>query len=122
MKPWQDYGRQREARVYKAASDYESRKDEEGDMDSRFVTKHKRLVENDCYKCSSKRNVLGNAHIQCVNPDAEMTGDEHGIKMGWFFYPLLFDPTWMTAKCKNYSPKSDVSGAVSNAVSQEKSA
>lgn len=80
------------------------------------------LVVNDCYQCKHKRNVPGNCHIECVNHDYKMTGDPHGIKKGWFMYPLLFDPTWMTKKCDNYSPKSDVSGAISDAVSQEKSA
>jgi hypothetical protein len=41
---WQDYGRQREGRVYKAASDYESRKDEEGDMSD--LTKLKEILDN----------------------------------------------------------------------------
>lgn len=63
----------------------------------------KELVKNDCYNCEFRRNVAGNRHIKCVNPDTDMTGDEHGIRRGWFMYPLLFDPTWMTSKCKNYS-------------------
>jgi hypothetical protein len=56
-----------------------------------------------------------------VNPDKEMTGDPHGIKKGWFFYPLLFDPTWKTKKCSNFCPiRYAVSDAVSSAVSGEK--
>ncbi len=60
---------------------------------------------NDCYDCKSKRNVPGNCHIECINPDKDMTGSEHGIKNGWFIYPALFDPTWMTKKCNNFEEK-----------------
>ncbi len=72
------------------------------------------LVKNDCYKCRHRREVPGNAYIQCVKPDANMTGDKHGIKNGWFMYPLLFDPTWMTKKCDSFE-KIVVSEPVSGA-------
>ena len=67
------------------------------------------LVKNDCYKCVHRRNVPGNCHIECVNPDIDMTGDPHGIKQGWFMYPILFDPSWMTSKCKNFESVNRVS-------------
>lgn len=57
---------------------------------------------NECYHCEHKRSVSGNAHIECVKPDADMTGDEHGIRSGWFMYPFLFDPVWKTKWCSNY--------------------
>lgn len=60
-------------------------------------------VENRCFECEHKRNVPGNAHIKCVNPDPEMVGNDHGIRNGWFIYPLLFDPVWMEKKCSNFS-------------------
>jgi hypothetical protein len=59
---------------------------------------------NDCYNCVHRRNVAGNTHIECVNPDASMTGEPHGIRNGWFIYPWLFDPIWMTSKCANFEP------------------
>ena len=62
-------------------------------------------VTLDCYKCESKRSVPGNCHIRCATPDSEMTGLEHGIKNGWFIYPILFDPIWATKKCDNFTPK-----------------
>ena len=65
------------------------------------------LVKNDCYGCKHKRDVPGNCHIQCVNPDPKMTGDHHGIRSGWFFYPLLFDPIWMTKQCANFERKEE---------------
>lgn len=62
-----------------------------------------RTMMNECYTCKHKENVPGNCHIKCVKPDANMTGNEHGIKEGWFMYPLLFDPVWKTKECDNYS-------------------
>jgi hypothetical protein len=60
--------------------------------------------ETPCHKCEHKRHVPGNCHIMCAKPDKDMTGNEHGIKNGWFIYPILFDPTWKTRKCANYNP------------------
>lgn len=60
----------------------------------------------ECYTCAHKREVPGNCHIACVNPDPNMTGNSHGIKNGWFFYPFLFDPTWKTKTCANYIQRS----------------
>ncbi|MBC8551707.1 MAG: hypothetical protein H8D23_18830 [Candidatus Brocadiales bacterium] len=62
-------------------------------------------LNNECWYCEFKRAVPGNAHISCVNPDPDMTGNEHGIKHGWFSYPYCFDPVWKTAKCKNFKEK-----------------
>jgi hypothetical protein len=72
---------------------------------------------NDCWHCKHQREVTGNAHIMCVNPDPDMTGDSHGIKKGWFMYPLLFDPIWTTKKCVNFENNA-VSNPVSGAVSE----
>ena len=62
---------------------------------------------NECYQCVHKQNVPGDAHIKCLKPDQEMTGDPHGILNGWFFYPLLFDPVWKTKKCTNFEQKTN---------------
>ena len=62
----------------------------------------KRTEINECYFCKHRVNVPGNAHIACKLPDEEMTGDKHGIDMGWFFYPALFDPVWKLKSCKNF--------------------
>lgn len=80
----------------------------------------KQAIRRECWDCEYKEEVPGNAHIQCRKPDSEMTGDPHGIRMGWFFYPLLFDPIWKTKSCSNFKVKSNaVSGAISGAVSDE---
>ena len=59
----------------------------------------------ECWSCENKRSVPGNTHIRCDDPDSEMTGDTHGIKSGWFNYPLLFDPVWKTKLCRHYKEK-----------------
>ncbi len=60
---------------------------------------------NECFQCARRRNIPGDAHIRCVKPDPEMTGDPHGIKKGWFWYPLNFDPNWKTKMCNNFKQK-----------------
>jgi len=55
-----------------------------------------------CVTCAHKRSVPGNAHIQCARPDPGMRGDPHGVRNGWFFYPLVFDPVWRTRECGNF--------------------
>ena len=62
------------------------------------------MSSKNCWECKSKREVPGNSHIRCANPDPKMTGNEHGIRSGWFMYPALFDPIWMTKECDNFEP------------------
>ena len=50
---------------------------------------------NACYDCKYRNSVPGSAHSYCSNPVALAIGDEYGIKSGWFFHPLNFDPTWL---------------------------
>ncbi len=63
------------------------------------------MINNNCHNCEFKREVPGDCHIQCVNPDPLMTGNAHGIRNGWFWYPLIFDPIWMEKECSNYKKK-----------------
>jgi len=63
------------------------------------------VSSTNCYKCKYLRKIPGNCHIQCSKPDVDMTGDTHGIRSGWFFYPINFDPVWMTKECSNYEEK-----------------
>ena len=64
---------------------------------------NERNKHNECYKCKYKSKVLGNAHIKCEKPDSKMKGHIHGIKNGWFYYPILFDPTWKLKDCANFA-------------------
>lgn len=71
---------------------------------------------NKCYECIHSLEVPGNSHIRCANPDPDMTGNDRAKQKGWFYYPMLFDPVWMTKECANYkSELTPVSGAISQA-------
>jgi hypothetical protein len=59
-----------------------------------------------CYECKHSREYPGETHIGCNKPDPEMTGHLHGVKRGWFMYPILFDPNWVTKNCANFEPVS----------------
>lgn len=58
------------------------------------VSKGKNMIGK-CYDCKYRRNLPGDTHSRCANPLAFVIGDEHGIKNGWFFHPLNFDPIWL---------------------------
>lgn len=60
----------------------------------------------DCYKCVHRLDVPGSAHTRCNNHDAKVSGNPHGIKHGWFMWPLNFDPTWLQS-CDGFSDKEE---------------
>jgi len=64
--------------------------------------KDKKNKMNECYMCKHMRSVPRNTHILCAKPDAYMSGNQHGIRKGWFMYPWLFDPVWKTKDCSNF--------------------
>jgi len=55
-----------------------------------------------CYDCVHRMSLSGNAHSRCNNHTAKIRGNEHGIRKGWFFWPLNFDPTWLIS-CDGFS-------------------
>jgi len=61
--------------------------------------------KNSCYDCKYKRDIPGNCHIACSNPDPEMVGIRHGVKNGWFSIQDFLDPVWKTRECKNFLDK-----------------
>ncbi len=63
------------------------------------------MSKDNCYKCKHKRNIQGDCHISCANPDKQMASNEYGIKSGWFSYPFNFDPVWKTKECANFEEK-----------------
>jgi len=67
----------------------------------------KKIITHECYDCIHRKEVFYSAHSQCGKPDAEMTGNKHGIENGWFMYPFNFDPTWKTKFCSNFEAKSN---------------
>ena len=55
-----------------------------------------------CYKCKYRRRIPGDAHSKCSHPDADIKENKlnieanyHGIRNGWFYWPLNFDPVWL---------------------------
>ena len=66
------------------------------------MTESRKVAMKQCYDCVHKRAVPGNAHIACANPDENMQGDTYGKKSGWWYYPMLFDPTWSLTVCRNH--------------------
>jgi hypothetical protein len=55
------------------------------------------MKKPNCYNCVHRADLIGNCHSRCLNKTAEVTGNPHGIKNGWFFWPHNFDPTLLTA-------------------------
>jgi len=82
----------------------------------------------DCYACQHRREVPGDAHSRCVHPaigelqpedillalcgkgspawqkaadELKIQANYHGIKQGWFAWPMNFDPTWL-GRCEGF--------------------
>ncbi|PIT96492.1 hypothetical protein COT94_00080 [Candidatus Falkowbacteria bacterium CG10_big_fil_rev_8_21_14_0_10_37_14] len=69
-------------------------------------------TKKSCYGCAYKQNVPGDAHIACSFnfKKAEKPlpqGDPHGIKNGWYSFPVNYDPNWMMTECQAYAEESD---------------
>lgn len=62
---------------------------------------------NKCYSCEYRRNLVGDCHSKCTNAEAKVTGNSHGIRSGWFFHPINFDPVWLES-CTGYKAKETV--------------
>jgi len=93
-------------------------------------------MKPDCYKCVHRREIPGDCHIACAHPEAlkaikenpiaeilaifgsvgrgpglnvralGVTADPHGIVMGWFNWPLNFDPIWLKS-CDGFERKAE---------------
>ena len=78
------------------------------------------MAESKCYECEYRGNVPGDTHSCCrhpeikKNPQAEfyaimgigpntrtakdvlnIRANQHGVKKGWFAWPVNFDPVWL---------------------------
>lgn len=79
----------------------------------------------DCYKCKYRGNVPGDTHSCCRYPgnNADLFGlfdkanlinaaklkidaDPYGIRMGWFLWPINFDPIWLS-RCDGFTQKEE---------------
>ena len=72
-------------------------------------------MDKKCDKCKHRRSIPGDAHSECKHPsinegdsilallgssspsirDLNIQANPHGIKMGWFTWPVNFDPVWL---------------------------
>lgn len=50
-----------------------------------------------CYKCKYRKEIMGDAHSECTNREANVEGYAYGIHRGWFFWPYNFDPVWLVS-------------------------
>lgn len=55
-----------------------------------------------CYKCVHRGELPGSCHSRCNNIEAKVTADAHGVRSGWFMWPLNFDPVWLES-CDGFS-------------------
>jgi hypothetical protein len=77
----------------------------------------------DCYRCKYRGEVPGDAHSRCRYPGNEtglfdvfaqsnkenavklnIKAHAHGLRMGWFMWPVNFDPTWLL-NCDGFTKK-----------------
>ncbi len=61
-------------------------------------------IRPDCYKCKHRCEIAGDAHSSCDNLKAKVKGNKTGIKGGWFWWPLNFDPIWVD-ECDGFEKK-----------------
>lgn len=78
-----------------------------------------------CYECKYRGNVPGDAHSCCKYPGnntgmldlfddgnrenrkkLNIQGNAHGIRRGWFMWPVNFDPVWLE-NCDGFEKKED---------------
>lgn len=81
-----------------------------------------------CYECKHRGGLVGDAHSECKHPRISesdrlitgfalmagtrsaamkrlnISGDPHGIRNSWFFWPLNFDPVWLLT-CDGFEKK-----------------
>jgi len=66
-----------------------------------------------CNNCAYKVSVpTSSHHISCrfnwIKSELNSpTVNQHGVKEGWYYFPLNFDPVWQTEECKAFSSIKD---------------
>lgn len=77
----------------------------------------------DCYKCKYRGVIPGDCHSNCNYPGnktdffdffmgenknnaikLKIRGNPHGIRSGWFMWPVNFDPVWLE-NCDGFEAK-----------------
>lgn len=77
-----------------------------------------------CYQCNHRRELVGDCHSSCGHPAASpmvavlfmtghsefnikqihIRGNTHGVRSGWFNWPMNFDPIWLEI-CTGFEEK-----------------
>jgi hypothetical protein len=76
-----------------------------------------------CYRCVYRGSVPGDCHSSCLYPGnrtgvfdlfekenrdnakkLNIRGNPHGVRMGWFMWPVNFDPVWLE-NCDGFEAK-----------------
>lgn len=65
------------------------------------------FFEKGCYTCVHRRTIPGDAHSSCATKTALVMTNPHGVKNGWCYFPLNFDPIWIEA-CDSHQMKEKV--------------
>lgn len=81
-----------------------------------------------CYECIHRRELVGDCHSSCAAPRASIAylmvfaagksefsspegvhirASTHGVRSGWFMWPINFDPVWLQG-CSEYVSKNSV--------------
>lgn len=71
-------------------------------------------MKNKCQTCAYRGSIPGNAHIKCTFAFSKSehefpSGNPHGVRNGWYEFPICFDPVWMIEECQAYSEELDKS-------------
>jgi hypothetical protein len=66
------------------------------------MKKNSKKEKPNCYECVHRLSLIGDAHSKCNNRKAKVTGNIHGIRSGWFMWPMNFDPVWLES-CDGFS-------------------
>lgn len=64
----------------------------------------KNSVMPKCYECKYRGTIPGDCHSKCSNKNAKVKGDPHGVRNGWFYHPINFDPIWLES-CDGFEQK-----------------
>lgn len=61
-----------------------------------------------CYTCAYRKEADGSVHTKCtfnwLRQDLPIPrANPHGIRMGWYMFPLNFDPVWQEQECNAHS-------------------
>ena len=65
-----------------------------------------------CFECAYKGAKPGDAHTRCKYDWSKSKfmmprGNPHGIRHGWYMFPLNYDPVWMQEECQAFATEAN---------------